>query len=169
MLNLVESTSLPRSSRKSWDGRYGRYDGLGTLGLALRKFLAFVLELWVSLCQQPRIVTAANSQALLFISPERREFTHHLLHPSQRRPRLLSRPTVLAPIPGPLDDNLVHDYNVLTVPPRRQHPADSIEYLLRLLANIPVDPAGFFLGALQSCSCACLEGRGGDVEGGRWR
>ena len=42
------SSSLSGSSGERWygrDGRDGRDDGFGSLGLALRKFLAFVLEL----------------------------------------------------------------------------------------------------------------------------
>lgn len=50
---LYESSSLPRPSGESWNGGDGGYDGLGALGLALRKFLAFVLELLVSFRQQP--------------------------------------------------------------------------------------------------------------------
>ena len=41
----IVSSSLPRPSGEGRYSRYGGYDGLGSLGLALRKFLAFVLEL----------------------------------------------------------------------------------------------------------------------------
>ena len=39
------SSSLPGSSGEGGYGRYGGDDGFGSLGLALRNFLAFVLEL----------------------------------------------------------------------------------------------------------------------------
>lgn len=42
---FCQSSSLPGPSGESRNGRDGRDDGLGALGLALRKFLAFVLEL----------------------------------------------------------------------------------------------------------------------------
>ena len=39
------SSSLPGSSGERWYGGYGGDDGFGSLGLTLRNFLAFVLEL----------------------------------------------------------------------------------------------------------------------------
>ena len=48
LISINQSSSLSGPSGESGNGRHGRYDGLGALGLPLRKFLAFVFELWVS-------------------------------------------------------------------------------------------------------------------------
>lgn len=93
--------------------------------------------------------------------------THHLFHRGQRRRGLLRGPTILTPVARPLDGDLVHDYNVLALPPRRQDPADRIEYLLRFFTHIPIDLVGFFVGALESGCGAGVEGRCGEVWRGR--
>ena len=53
-----QSSALPGASGESRDGGHGRDDGLGSLGLALREFLAFVLELCMSSRQRPWSTTA---------------------------------------------------------------------------------------------------------------
>ena len=160
------SSSLPGPSGERWYGRDGGDDGFGSLGLALRNLLAFVFELkrWV-FHQHPFSYSSRSfvNSASLSCPASNRSLTHHLLHPTQRRRGLLPSLTVLTPIPRSLDDNMIHNYNVLPLPSRRQHPADRIEYLLRFLSDIPVDFTGSFVGTLQGGCCAGVEGRGGDA------